>query len=255
MEATQKKYRIAVLLDMSKSSAFVLTSAVELAKQMDGTIEVVHVKPGRAIRQANPNFESTKAEIQEMINQMGEERQLPITYKLEYGHVKHRIRDYLALQKPDILVLGKRRPRMGLFFESITDFVINQTRNTNVLILGEDDKFHTFKDINLGFFGTELEESDLEVIKDLQRDSEKPVRHFEISEDTSQKRIFPWNKTVSYKFGKSTNAMDGLVNYVSRTHTQLLCVPKKGSKRFWFKANPIKAVIRKIKVPLLILPK
>ena len=240
---------------MSKSSAFVLTSAVELAKQMDGTIEVVHVKPGRAIRQANPNFESTKAEIQEMINQMGEERQLPITYKLEYGHVKHQIRDYLALQKPDILVLGKRRPRMGLFFESITDFVINQTRNTNVLILGEDDKFHTFRDINLGFFGTELEESDLEVIKDLQRDSEKPVRHFEISEDASQKRIFPWNKTVSYKFGKSTNAMDGLVNYVSRTHTQLLCVPKKGSKRFWFKANPIKAVIRKIKVPLLILPK
>ena len=151
--------------------------------------------------------------------------------------------------------MGKRRPKIGLFFESITDFVINQTHNTNVLILGEDDKFHTFKDINLGFFGTELEESDLEVIKDIKRDSEKAVRHFDISEDDSVKRIFPWNKTDSYKFGKSTNAMDGLVNYVSLTNTQLLCIPKKDGKRFLFKTNPIKTVIRRIKVPLLILPK
>lgn len=259
METTQKKYRISVLLDMSKSCVFVLTSALELAKQMDGAIEVFHVKPGGTFQKAqsklNGNYESTQAEIEEIISQVGEQEQLPISYKQEYGNVKHRVRDYLALQKPDILVLGKRRPKIGFFFESITDFVINQTYNTNVLILGEDDKFHTFKDINLGFFGTELEESDLEVIKDLKRDSEKPVRHFDISEDDSLKRIFPWNKTDSYKFSKSTNAMDGLVNYVSRTNTQLLCIPKKGGKRFLFKTNPIKTVIRRIKVPLLILPK
>jgi len=265
MKGNQKKYNISVLLDMSKSSEFVLTSAVELAKRIDGAIEVFHVKPTTniikgdsqlsAIRTLNQDDRSTRAELKDLISNMGEKENLPISYKLEYGNVKNRVRDYLALQKPDILVLGKHRSSMGGFFESITDFVIDNVSDTNVLILGEDDKFHTFKDINLGFFGTELEESDLEVIKDLQRDSEKPVRHFDISDDASQKRIFPWNKTVSYKFGKSTNAMDGLVNYVSRTHTQLLCVPKKGSKRFWFKANPIKAVIRKIKVPLLILPK
>lgn len=255
MEPTQKKYRIAVLLDMSKSSAFVLTSALELAKQMDGAVEVFHVKPARANRKANPSYDSTQAEVEALISNMGAQEQVPIDYKLEYGRVKSRVRDYLALQKPDILVLGKRRPKLGIFGESITDFVINQTHNTNVLILGADDKFHTFKDINLGFFGTELKESDLEVITDLTRNSEKPVRHFDISQDPSQKRIYPWHNTVAYKFPKGVNAMDGLVNYVSRTNTQLLCVPKKAGKKIMLTGNPIKTVIRKTKVPLLILPK
>jgi len=255
METTEKKYRIAVLLDMSKSSVFVLTSALELAKQMDRALEAFHVKPARASRQANPDYASTQAEIETLINRVSEEGQLPIGYRVEHGRVKHRIRDYLALQKPDILVLGKRRPRMGVFFESITDFVINQTHTTNVLLLGEDDAFHTFKDINLGFFGNELRESDLEVIKDLQRDSEKAVRHFEISQDPSQKRIYPWHKTVSYTFPKGINAMNGLVNYVSKTHTQLLCVPKTAGKPMMLRSNPIKTVIRKTKVPVLILPK
>ncbi|MBA4743999.1 MAG: universal stress protein [Muricauda sp.] len=265
MEGNQKKYRISVLLDMSKNSSFVLNSAVELAKRVEGSIEVFHVKPTTniikgdsqlsAIRTLNQDDRSTRAEINELISKINEKENLSIGYKLEYGNVKNRVRDYLALQNPDILVLGKRRPRLGIFSESITDFVINQTNNTNVLILGEDDKFHSFEDINLGFFGAELAETNLEVIQDLKRDSKKPVRHFDISnEETSQNRNYPWHKTVSYKFRKGANAYDGLVNYVSRTNTQLLCVSKSG-KNFMFKPSPIKSVIRKAKVPLMVLAK
>ncbi|MCR9228618.1 MAG: universal stress protein [Flavobacteriaceae bacterium] len=259
METAQKKYRISVLLDMSKSSAFVLTSALELAKQIDGSLEVFHVNPNNLLNGKNSistkDYESSQAQIKELIINMGKQEHLPISYKLEHGHVKHRVRDYLALHKPDILVLGKRRPRFGIFSESITDFVINQTLSTNVLILGEDDKFHTFKDINLGFFGHELKESDLEVIMDLTRNSEKPVLHFDISQNPAEKRDFPLHNTISYKFPKGINALNGLVNYVSHTNTQLLCVPKKAGNRMMLKSNPIKAVIRRTKVPLLILPK
>jgi len=90
---------------------------------------------------------------------------------------------------------------------------------------------------------------------DLTRNSDKPVRHFDISQDPSQKRIYPWHKTVSYQFPEGTNAMDGLIHYVSRTQTQLLCVSKKSGKQLLFKTSPVKTVIRKVKVPLLILPK
>lgn len=265
MKENQNKYRISVLLDMSNNSQFVLTSALELAKKIDGAIEVFHVKPTSniikgdsqlsAIRSLNQDDRSTRTELKELISEVGENENTPISYKLEYGNVRHRVRDYLALQKPDILVLGKRRPRLGMFFESITDFVINQTNNTNVLILGQDDKFHSFEDINLGIFGSEFEDNDLEVIKDLKRDSEKPVRHFGIaSESESKDSSYPWHKTVSYKFSKGTNALDGLVNYVTRTNTQLLCVPKKG-KSFRFGSSPIKSVIKKSKVPLMVLAK
>ncbi len=266
MEENKKKYNISVLLDMSKSSEFVLKSAMELAKRIDGAIEVFHVKPTTniikgdsqlsAIRTLNQDDRSTRAELNDLISSMGEKENLPISYKLEYGNVKNRIRDYLALQKPDILVLGRHRAKIGVLFESITDFVIDNVSNTNVLILGEDDKFHSFEDINLGIFGSELQDNDLEVIQDLKRDSEKPVRYFGISEEEELKnRVYPWNKTVSYKFSKGANALDGLVNYVSRTNTQLLCVPKKGSKSFMFKSSPIKEVIRKVNVPLMILGK
>ena len=257
MEAA--KYRISVLLDMSKSSAFVLTSALELAKQIGGSLEVFHVNPNYSLNGGNgtkiEDYDSSQAQIKELIINMGKQEQLSISYKLERGNVKHRVRDYLAMYKPDILVLGRRRPRFGFFFESITDFVINQTRSTNVLILGEDDKFHTFKDISLGFFGDELKESDLEVIMDLTRNSEQPVRHFNISKDSPEKHVFPLHNSVSYQFPKGVNALDGLVSYVSRTNIQLLCVPKKAGQRVMLTSNPIKAVIRKTKIPLLILPK
>jgi len=40
---------------MSKSSALVLESAVELAKRMDGSIEVFHVKPTTNIIKGDSN--------------------------------------------------------------------------------------------------------------------------------------------------------------------------------------------------------
>ncbi|MER3317329.1 MAG: universal stress protein [Allomuricauda sp.] len=266
MNEGQKKYRISVLLDMSKSSTFVLGSAVQLAKRIGGSIEVFHVKPTMniikgdsqlsAVRTLNKDARSTRAELKELISAIEEKESLSISYKLEYGNVKNRVRDYLALLKPDILVLGKPRPTIGVLFESITDFVIDNINDTNVLILGEDDKFHSFEDINLGIFGSGLEDNDLEIIQDLKRDSEKPVRHFGISDEEENKnRTYPWQKTVSYKFSKGGNALDGLVAYVTRTNTQLLCVPKKSGKNFLFRPSPIKEVIRKANVPLMILGK
>nr|WP_297788848.1 universal stress protein [uncultured Allomuricauda sp.] len=265
MKKTQNKYNISVLLDMSASSEVVLTSAVELAKKIDGSIEVFHVKPTTniikgdsqlsAVRTLNKDARSTRAELKELISAIEEKENLSISYKLEYGNVKNRVRDYLALQKPDILVLGKPRTRMGVFFESISDFVIDNVNGTDVLILGQDDKFHSFEDINLGIFGSGLEENALEVIQDLKRDSEKPVRHFGISDEENKELAYPWQKTVSFTFSKSGNALNGLINYVSRTNTQLLCVPNKDRKGFMFKPSPLKEVIRKTNVSLMILGK
>lgn len=269
MEKHQKKYSISVLLDMSKSSEYVLKSAVELAKRINGAVEVFHVKPTTkliqgdsqfsAIRTLNLDARSTRAEIEILISKIGATKEVPIGYKLEYGNVKNGVREYLTLQKPDILVLGKRRPRFGILFESITDFVIESVRDTNVLILGEDDKFHSFEDINLGIFGSGLDDNDLEVILDLKRDSEKPVRHFGIANEEEQednRPKYPWQKTVSYIFSKGSNTVDGLVNYVSRTDTQLLmCVSNKGEKNSLFKSSPLKEVIRKANVPLMIMGK
>ncbi|WP_036384861.1 universal stress protein [Muricauda sp. MAR_2010_75] len=259
---TSSKYRISVLLDLSKSSELVLTNAVQLAKTLNGSVEVFHVKPAAdivkresqlsAIRTIYKDDRDTRSKMQDLIRSIEQEEGITLSYKLEYGNVKNRVRDYLALQKPDILVLGKRRA--GFFGESITDFVINEI-NINVLITGKDDKFHTFKDINLGVFGSGLRENGLEIIKDLKRDSEKPVRIFNIKGKVqlSEQEIHPLQKTVSYVFSEGANALDGLVSYVSRTNTQLLCVPKSQSKTLAFQTSPAKQVLRKANVPIFIM--
>ena len=259
---TSAKYRISVLLDLSKSSELVLTNAVQLAKALNGAVEVFHVKPAAdivqresqlsAIRTIYKDDRDTRSQMQHLIRSFEEEEGLSISYKLEYGNVKNRVRDYLALQKPDILVLGKRRP--GFLGDSIMDFVINET-DIHVLITGKDDKFHTFKDLNLGVFGAGLRENGLEIIRDLKRDSEKPVRLFNIKGKVqpSEQELNPLQKTVSYVFSEGANALDGLVSYVSRTNTQLLCVPKTQKRVFSFQSSPAEQVWRRATVPVFIM--
>jgi nucleotide-binding universal stress UspA family protein len=258
---TANKYRISVLLDLSKSSDLVLTNAVQLARALNGSVEVFHVKPAvdiikresqlSAIGSIYKDDRDTRAKIQDLIRSIEQEEGITISYKLEYGNVKSRVRDYLTLKNPDILVLGKRR--QGFLGESITDFVLNET-NTNVLITGKDDKFHTFKDLSLGVFGSGLRENGLEIIKDLKRDSEKPVRIFNIKDTVTQEQeLSPVYKTVSYVFSEGANALDGLASYVSRTNTQLLFVSKSKSKSSSFRTNATKQVLRKTKVPILIM--
>ena len=258
---TSAKYRISVLLDLSKSSELVLTNAVQLAKTLDGSVEVFHVKPAAdvvkresqlsAIRTIYKDDRDTRSQMQTLISSIEAEEGLSISYKLEYGNVKNRVRDYLAVQKPDILVLGKRRP--SFLGDSITDFVIKET-DTNVLITGKDDKFHTFKDINLGVFGSGLHENGLEIIMDLKRDSEKPVRVFNIKgKQPSSEELNPLQKTVSYVFSESANALDGLVSYVTRTNTQLLCVPISQKKLFSFQSTPAEQLWRRATVPVFIM--
>jgi len=257
------KYRISVLLDLSKSAELVLKNTVQLAKKINGSIEVFHVKPAdiikgdsqlSAIRTLHQDDRITRAKLEEIINSIGKEENLRIDYKLEYGNVKNRVRDYLVAKKPDILVLGKRKSKIGILGESITDFVINHA-NTNILILGDDDKLHSFQDISVGIFGNDLKDSDLAILQDLKRDSQKPVRLFNIkeAETTDEPKTYPWQETISYVFAKGTNALDGLTSYVGKTDTELLCIPKSKKRGFAFKTSTEIEVLRKTKVPLLIM--
>ncbi|MDC6364683.1 MULTISPECIES: universal stress protein [Flavobacteriaceae] len=262
MKPENTKYRISVLLDLSKSSEFVLSNAVQFAKAINGAVEVFHVKPATEIVKRESQLSAmgniyennlnTRAKIKSLIGTMEQEEGVSINYKVEYGNVKNRVRDYLSTKKPDILVLGKRRSRIGFLGESITDFVLNETK-TNVLLMGQDHKFHTFKDITLGVFGNGAQNSGIEIIKDLQRDSKKPVNLFNIKGQHATDEQSAWNKTISYVFSEGANALDGLVSYVSRTNTQLLLVPKSKRKILSFKTSLSKEVLRKSKVPVLIM--
>lgn len=254
-KSTTAKYRVTVLLEVSKNSEHVLANAMEMAKAINASIDVLHVKPAIDVVNRESQFSAldtiykddrkTRSKMQRMIQNIQKGEELPISYTLVYGNAKSTIMEHLDQQHPDIVVLGKRRSILGLWSDSLADFVVSESK-TNVLVMDEDHKFHTFKDLNLGLLGSEVRNKGLEIIKDLKRDSEKPMRLFRIKKQdtTSQNQESLWQKTVSYEFAEGSNAMDGLVSYVSRTNTELLCVPNKSHARH---------LVRKSNIPIFVM--
>ncbi|WP_421809407.1 universal stress protein [Flagellimonas sp.] len=251
---TTAKYRVTVLLEVSKNSEYILANAVEMAKAINATIDVLHVKPAIDVVKRESQFSAldtiykddrkTRSKMQRIIQDIQKGEGLPISYTLVYGNAKSTIKEHLDQQHFDIIVLGKRRSMLGLWNDSLADYVVSEA-NTNVLVMDENHKFHTFKDLNLGFFGNEVQNKGLEIIKDLKRDSEKPMRLFRIKKhDTAYQPQSLWQKTVSYEFTEGSNAMDGLVSYLSRTNTELLCVPNKAQARH---------LVRKSNVPIFVM--
>ncbi|TAI48806.1 universal stress protein [Flagellimonas allohymeniacidonis] len=257
------KYFISVLMDSSKASHTALTNAVQLAKTLGGRVEVFYAKAPTdvvkfdnqlsAMRAIHEENRSSKNRIKNEIKAISQEEGLPISVKTGYGNLKTAVKDYVNSQTPDIIVLGRRKSKVtGFLTDGVTDFVINECPS-HVLILGEDDKFHSFANISLGVFGNTLEEKDFEIVNDLKNNSSKPVRLFNIkSEEGTQELESKLQQTVSYVFSEGANAIDGLTSYVKRTKTELFCMPKR-TKGKGFGANSTKQVMRKLDVPILIM--
>ncbi|NAY90938.1 universal stress protein [Muricauda sp. JGD-17] len=264
-KTTKNKYRISVLLDLTKASETILTNAVQLAKAIDGSVAVFHVKPAlslvdresqlSAIRNIRDQEKNTLNTLQQLVNTVGEQENITIPFTMASGNVKNRIQTYIAEEKPDILVLGKPRSRTNLLGASITDFVVDKI-NTHVLIMVEDHKLDTFKGLSLGIFGNTLPKNGQDIISDLKQDNDKPIRVFQIKSQQSshtESETAAQHKTIDYVFTEGANALDSLVKYVHRTNTELLCIPKGNKKTFAFKSNPSKEVLRKSDVPILIM--
>lgn len=244
-------YRISVLLDLSKDSEIVLANAVGLANTIGGIVEVFHVKSPTSFYKDDT---SAKVRLEVMVSKFRTKGALPINFIIKNGSVKKRVMEYVTAEQPDFLVLGKKRRFSSVFGRSITDLVIKETENTNILLLGQDDELYSFDELNLGIFGGGIKERGFKIIKNLNPKDDNPVRLFHIKKDKiSKTKTYLGQKTISYVFSKGTNALDSMVNYVKKTNIQLLCISKEEGKHLWFQTSPIKAVIRKSKVPLMIL--
>lgn len=266
MKTTGSKYHLLVLMDLSKSSEIVLKNAVELAKVIKGRVEVLHVKAPTdvikhenqlsAMREIHEDYGDTKSKLVKIIRTVENQNDISISYKFAYGNIKNTIKEHIDKVKPEIVLLGKRKPKMiNIPGTGITKFVLKNSL-VNMFIVGEDNKFHSYTDISLGVYGEVLQQKGFEIINDLKQQNLNPIRLFKIrNQEDSKKNFTTEQKIVSYVFSEGENALDGLASYISRTNTQLLCIPqdigyntvKGGIDAF------LKQVTQKINIPVLIL--
>ncbi|MFD0862056.1 universal stress protein [Sungkyunkwania multivorans] len=270
MNAQKNAYRLLVLTDLSEASERALRNAAQLAKVINGSVEALHVisialvvdqeNQVMAMRKLHKKYRKTKAMVREMVEKIAKTEDVSISTKIDYGNVKDIMLDYIKTAEPDIVVLGRRKSKVVDFIgDGITSYIIDNCQS-NILISGDTQQFHSFSELSLGVYGKEIAAEGFEIIDHLHQKTNQPMRFFSIGEKeeatkgTEQESNNAQDR-VSYVFVKGANALEGLANYVKHSDTRLFCIPRLSkSKSIWRKkeAVNVNTMVRLLDIPVLI---
>src|SRR5690606_14451709 len=93
---------------------------------------------------------ATEKKIKKLLEPIMSEYGISIDYKFAFGNVKTEISKLLEESKPDIIVLGKRKPKMmKLIGDSISHFILKNFDGA-VLIASDENPLEPNKTLSLG---------------------------------------------------------------------------------------------------------
>jgi len=260
------KYKILVLSDLKESTTNVLKSSISLAKMVDGNIDFFHViKPTdvvkkesqlSAFRTINEQQSATKKDIQNFVNPVSKAYGVDINFSYSFGNVKSEIGEYIAKNKPDIIVLGKRVSKtFKVLGDSITQFVLKE-HDGIIMIAADNNALEPNKSLSLGLLNG-IDES-FEFAQNLIKHSQDPLRSFIMANNLDTLKgsnTFNDKKIVEYVFEKNDNTIANISNYLSKNNINLLCVNrenKKTANKLTLMKSEIKEIINKLNVSLLL---
>ena len=78
-----------------------------------------------AIRTINQKYNDTSKEIEKFIKPISDTYKITINSSHAFGNLKNEISNYISENKPDIIVLGKRKSKvLSILGDNITDFIL-----------------------------------------------------------------------------------------------------------------------------------
>ncbi|NER16861.1 universal stress protein [Spongiivirga citrea] len=267
MKNSNFKYRLLVLLDHSKTSKVALRDAVNLAKVIDGKIDLLQVKaPSKftqygnqiaLMRTLDEQRASEKKKMKELANTISESENIPVSYKFTFGNVVNEVQDHIDQTTPDIVVIGKRKTGFKSFLKtSVTNHLLNNHKG-GILISGNESNTAAFDDVSLGFLNEEALNNEITIAGDLISKSKRPLKLFKFSGDSYQDKQETPNKVVTFEFDEHAEPSTPISKYISKNGVDLLCVKRdmeKGiSKSINQFNNEIAKTIIKTEVPVLVL--
>ena len=234
-----KKYKILALSNLNDSTDTILKSTISLAKIINGEIHFFYVKqPTELIQRENQlsakrtiNREQvvTDKKIQKLILPFLEQYDVNIGYSFAFGNIKEEIENIIKEYKPDIVVLGKRKPKsVALFGDSITQFILKK-HNGAIMIASEENAIEPNNRISLGFLNGLEETFNVEFANDLLDHIQKPMKAFKVVKSTKEQNEveLPRNeKIIEYVFEHRDGALQNVSNYLSKSNVNLLCIDR-----------------------------
>jgi len=254
------KYKILVLADLNKSTSKILKSSVSIAKIVDADINFFYVKKPievvekesqlSAMRTINREYFSIDKKIKSIIGSISEKYNVTINQAFIIGNIKNEIDKHIDKTKPDIIVLGKSKPKIISFFgDKITQFILEKHKGT-IVITDNKHCLEPNKELSLGMFnGTK---ANGELLENIINSTQKPLKSFNIankSDRLNTKTFLEDSKTVEYIFNKGDNVLKNISNYLLKSNVDLLFVNRGNNNSI--KPN-IKDIINKLNCSLIL---
>ena len=254
------KYKILVLSDMKETMTNTIKSSVSLAKMIGGDIHFFYIKKATdvvdqesqlsAIRTINRSYLETGSDIQNKIASISKDFDIPISHSHAFGNIKSEITDYIKTNKPDVIILGKRKSKAISFIgDNITDFIIKNYDGT-IMIASEENTLEPNKDVSLGVLNSSSKSFNSELFSSVLSHTQKPLKSFKITQPDVEVNFESDSKdkqTVDLVFDNGDNSIKSLSNYLTKSDVNLLCVDRNNENK-----TNIKNVINNVNVSLLI---
>ena len=232
-----KKYKIVIFTDLKESLESSLKSTLSLIKIFNSEISIFHVKKAldvvkiesqlSAMRSLNGEYIDMEKQIKSIVETYSKKYDVPLSYSCAIGNVKNEIGKYIASEKPDILVLGKRKSKvLNVFGDRLTKFILKKhkgpvmfTDSTNVLELNSN--------LSLGIINDSEESSITDFAASLATHSQKPIKSFKIASDkkpslNSKEKV--GIKEIEFVFDQNDHTLKTISNYISISKVNLLCI-------------------------------
>ncbi|WP_282117651.1 universal stress protein [Maribacter aquivivus] len=266
-----KNYKIAVFSDLKESLGNTLKSTLSLAKMLNGEIAIFHIKKASevvtkdsqlsAIRCLNSEFITMDNDINKIVTAYSKDFGVNMRYSCTIGNLKNEIATYIEKEKPDFIVLGKRKSKFfNILGDNLIPFILKKHKGP-IFLTDEINVLDYGNDLSLGVLSNTEETLIADLTEDLLLHSQKPLKSFKILKKTSAtaKRIESQNtKEVEFVFENNSNSIKNLSNYIIKNNINLLCINRFENKKNKDNASlsmpaNISHIVNNINVPLLLM--
>lgn len=259
MKKPNSKYKLLVLFNESKTATAALNNAINLAKTIDGTVDILHVKPAISVTNNSNQFavmrtisdttRDAKKKMAKQVSEIAKDNNIEISHNFTIGHVVNEIQNHINQTQPDIVVIGKRKTNaLGFLGDGVTKHLLKNHKG-ELLISGEET-LTSFKDVSLGFLDDTVLKNKVSIAENLKQKTSRPIKLFKTSSDTeTSKTASNQPNTIIFEFDKASKTSSSISNYVSKNEVNLLCMKRNITGPL----NQINPQIIKSKVPVLVL--
>ena len=273
MKIHEPKYRILVVKDQSKFSQTALQDGVNLAKKIDGSIDILQVRSplqvaGRenqlaAWRELQLAGGQAKNSLQEEVDFIAAKERIPATCSFAFGNIINEVQQHIKTTQPDIVVLGKQRSNLlTILGLDLTSYLLKNYQGA-LLISREKETLGSQDDIALGLLDDLLINEKNRLSEDLEKCTKKPITVLKISTVANEQKSetpvsgLEQKAVTTFEFDPGTNLSSNISKYIERSGVNLLCVSRSQlfnlNKKLRTVTREIQKTVHKTNTPVLVL--